>query len=130
MKFKYKVRYAETDQMGIVHHANYLLYLEQARIEWLDRKGINYSNLEKEGIMLPVYNIDISYKKPLTFGENFTVKVNTLGISGVKISFAYEILNSKNEISTTATVVLVFMSAETRRPMKCPNDLYKIINAQ
>ena len=50
-----KVRYAETDKMGVVHHANYPIYLELARIEWLNDIGISYKNMEEEGVMLPVY---------------------------------------------------------------------------
>jgi acyl-CoA thioester hydrolase len=129
MEFYYKIRYAETDQMGIVHHANYLLYLEQARIEWLEKKGVNYAKLEEEGIMLPVLDISIKYKKPLRFGERVKVMVNRGDISGVRIPFDYKLYNSLNDLVVEAKVVLVFMSAKTRRPMKCPPELYTILMA-
>jgi len=127
MNFLYKIRYAETDQMGIVHHANYLLYLEQARIEWLEQKGINYGDLEKQGIMLPVYDIRINYKKPLRFGESVKVVVNSGEISGVRIPFNYKLYNSTNDLVTEAQVTLIFISAITRKPIKCPKELLKIL---
>lgn len=127
MEFLYKIRYAETDQMGIVHHANYLLYLEQARIEWLEKKGINYSQLEQDGVMLPVYNIEISYHKPLTFGDTVKVQVNSLKPSGVRIAFDYKLFNMADELIATAKVILVFMSAQTRKPIRCPKELFAVL---
>ncbi|RRO23191.1 acyl-CoA thioesterase [Flavobacteriaceae bacterium 14752] len=129
MEFLYKIRYAETDQMGVVHHANYLLYLEQARIEWLEKKGINYSNLEQDGIMLPVYKIEIDYKKPLVFGGNVKVQVECSKSPDVKIGFDYKLLNGADEIVATAKVILVFMSAQTRRPIRCPKYLFEILTS-
>ena len=126
MEFLYKIRYAETDQMGIVHHANYLLYLEQARIEWLERKGINYSQLERDGIMLPVYDIEISYHKPLVFGDSVKVQVNCSKPSGVRIGFDYKLFNMNDEHIATAKVILVFMSAKTRKPIRCPEELFEV----
>ncbi len=129
MDFLYKIRYAETDQMGVVHHANYLLYLEQARIEWLEKKGINYSDLEKDDIMLPVYKIDINYRKPLVFGDSVKVQVECSQKPDVKISFDYKLFNPSHEIVADAKVVLVFMSAQSRRPIRCPKYLFEILTA-
>jgi len=127
MEFLYKIRYAETDQMGIVHHANYLLYLEQARIEWLEKKGVDYSQLEKDGIMLPVYNIEISYLKPLTFGDTVRVQVACSEPPSVKIGFEYKLFNTADELIATAKVVLVFISAQSRKPIRCPEKLLNIL---
>ena len=127
MEFLYKIRYAETDQMGIVHHANYLLYLEQARIEWLEKKGINYSQLEKDGVMLPVYNIEISYHKPLVFGDSVKVQVTCSKPPAVKIGFDYKLFNMADELIATAKVILVFMSSQTRKPIRCPEELYAVL---
>ena len=128
MEFLYKIRYAETDQMGIVHHANYLLYLEQARIEWLEKKGINYSQLERDGIMLPVYNIEISYQKPLFFGDTVKVQFSSSKPSGVRIAFDYKLFNMADELIATAKVILVFMSAQTRKPIRCPRELFAVLS--
>lgn len=129
MEFYYKIRYSETDQMGIVHHANYLLYLEQARLDWLEKKGIHYAKLEQEGIMLPVFNIHIDYKKPLKFGEQVKVVVERGEMYGVRIPFHYKLFNPEEELVVEAQVTLVFTSAKTRKPIKCPPELLKILTA-
>lgn len=127
MEFLYKIRYAETDQMGIVHHSNYLLYMEQARIEWLEKKGVNYAKLEAQGIMLPVFNITIDYKRPLRFGEEVRVVVKRGDMHGVRIGFDYKLYNTRDELVVKAQVILVFTSAVSRKPIKCPPELYDIL---
>lgn len=62
-KIQIRVRYGETDQMGVVHHGNYALYLEMGRIEWLRKLGVSYKDMEKNGVMLPVVSLTINYKK-------------------------------------------------------------------
>ena len=92
-----KVRYAETDQMGVVYHGNYMQYLEIARIEWLSDLGISYKNMEENGVMLPVYNIDITYKKSAQFDDLLKVVVTLRKLPTVRIIFDYEIYNQDNE---------------------------------
>ena len=78
MKYKtdiIKVRYSETDQMGIVHHSNYLKFFELARIEWLEKLNLPYQKIEKNNIILPVVNCELKFIKPLVFGDTFKVKV-------------------------------------------------------
>ena len=70
-----KVRYYETDQMGFVHHSNYLKYFEMARIEWFDFLDIRQAELEKKNIQLPVVECSISYMNPLFFGDEFRVEI-------------------------------------------------------
>ena len=115
-----KVRYAETDQMGVVHHGNYPQYLEIARLEWLSTLGISYKNMEEEGIMLPVYELNLKYIKPVTFDENLTIETRLQKMPNVKIIFDYSVFNEQGELVTSATSVLVFMDSKTRRPIRCP----------
>lgn len=115
-----KVRYAETDQMGVVHHANYALYLEMARIDWLSQLGISYKSMEQEGIMLPVYAMEFKFIKPATFDDILKIETSLKGIPGVRIEFFYSIFNPDKELITTASTVLVFMDSKTKRPIKCP----------
>ncbi len=123
-----KVRYSETDQMGIVHHGNYAQYLEIARIEWLEQFGVSYKNLEEEGIMLPVYSMEFKFLLPATFDEVLKIETTLLHAPRVRIEFSYKIFNSKNEIITTASTVLVFMDATTKKPMRCPEFLAEKLN--
>ncbi|PTX43770.1 acyl-CoA thioester hydrolase [Christiangramia gaetbulicola] len=115
-----KVRYAETDQMGVVHHGNYPQYLEIARLEWLSTLGISYKSMEEEGIMLPVYELNLKYIKPVTFDENITIETRLQKMPNVKIIFDYSVFNEQGELVTSATSTLVFMDSKTRRPVRCP----------
>ncbi|MFC6859419.1 acyl-CoA thioesterase [Zunongwangia atlantica] len=115
-----KVRYAETDQMGVVHHGNYAQYLEIARIEWLEKIGISYKSMEKNGIMLPVYEMNFKFKKSAFFDDELKIITSLRQTPDVKIIFDYKIYNQDEELLTTANTTLVFMDAETRRPIRCP----------
>ena len=72
---KLKTRYAETDQMGVIHHGSYATYLELARIEWLRSLGLSYAELEKQGILLPVLSLSIDYKHPLYFDDAIEIEI-------------------------------------------------------
>ena len=76
-----KVQYHETDRMGITHHSNYIKWMEEARISFLDRAGYNYARLEEEGILSPVIGVECQYKHPTTFDD--TVRV-TVGVEAFK----------------------------------------------
>ncbi|APG58970.1 acyl-CoA thioesterase [Christiangramia salexigens] len=119
-----KVRYAETDQMGVVHHGNYPQYLEIARIDWLDTLGVSYKSMEQEGIMLPVFELSLKYHKPVTFHDNLKIETRLREEPNVKIIFDYSIYNEEDELVTTASSVLVFMDAKTRRPIRCPKYIH------
>lgn len=115
-----KVRYAETDQMGVVYHGNYPQYLEIARLEWLSDLGISYKNMEENGIMLPVYELKLKYIKPVTFDEELMIETRLRERPNVKIIFDYSVFNKKGELVTSATSTLVFMDSKTRKPIRCP----------
>ena len=70
-----KVQYYETDMMGIVHHANYIRWMEEARIDFLDQMGFPYARMEAEGIISPVRAVSCQYKKPCTFGDTLNIAV-------------------------------------------------------
>lgn len=124
-----KVRYAETDQMGVVHHGNYPQYLEIARIDWLESLGVSYKSMEEEGIMLPVFELNLKYHKPITFNENLKIETRLRETPNVKIIFDYTIFNEKGEKVTSATSILVFMDAKTRKPVRCPQYIHDKLEA-
>ncbi|MFV8226631.1 acyl-CoA thioesterase [Christiangramia aquimixticola] len=115
-----KVRYAETDQMGVVHHGNYPQYLEIGRLSWLDSLGISYKSMEEQGIMLPVFELNLKYHKPITFDENIRLETRLREKPNVKIIFDYSLYNEQDELVTTAYSVLVFMDSKSRKPIRCP----------
>jgi len=120
------IRYAETDQMGVVHHGNYAQYLEIARIDWLDFLGFPYYDLEKEGIMLPVVQMVVNYKKPIHFGDTIFIHTKLKAMPTAKVIFDFDIYNQNKELTSTACTTLVFINSTTRKPIVCPE---KILNA-
>jgi len=112
-----KVRYGETDKMGVVYHGNYPQYLELGRIEWLDKLGFSYKEMEDNGVMLPVFSLQINYKKSACFGDVLTLKTRLKKMPTVKIEFDYEIYNQEGELLTLANTVLAFINMETNESL-------------
>ncbi|AJR04571.1 acyl-CoA thioesterase [Siansivirga zeaxanthinifaciens] len=131
MKFdeiQIRVRYGETDQMGVVYHGNYALYLEMGRIEWLRNMGISYKSMEENGVMLPVVSLSINYKKSAVYDDLINVKTQLKKMPSVKIEFEYEITNQHGELLTTAETTLVFLDKNTLKPIKAPQYILDAIN--
>ena len=119
-EFNVRVRYSETDQMGVVYHGNYAQYFEMGRVEWLRNLGISYKWMEENGIMLPVVSLNINYKKPARYDDLLMVKTIFESQTSVKIEFDYEIRNEKGELLTIASSILVFVNMKTGRPTLPP----------
>ena len=117
---KIKVRYAETDQMGVVYHGNYAQYLEIGRLEWLTALGISYKEMEANGVMLPVVSLSLNYKKPAFYDDVLTISTTLVKQPTASIEFNYEIHNSSGELLTTANTKLVFVNMKSNFPMRCP----------
>ncbi|HDZ06286.1 hypothetical protein LCGC14_0148100 [marine sediment metagenome] len=122
-EISFRIRYSETDQMGVVYHGNYAQYLELARVEWLRSLGISYKSMEEGGIMLPVISLSINFLKPALYDDLITVKVILNKKPAVRIEFDYEIKNEAGDLLATANTVLVFMDMKRKRPTKCPQVL-------
>jgi len=122
-EISFRIRYSETDQMGVVYHGNYAQYLELARVEWLRSLEISYKSMEEGGIMLPVISLSINFLKPALYDDLITVKVILNKKPAVRIEFDYEIINEAGELLATANTVLVFMDMKRKRPTKCPQVL-------
>ena len=120
---KIKVRYYETDQMGIVHHSNYLKFFEFARIEWLEKLKMPYQEIERNNIILPVVNCELKFLKPLVFGDSFIVEVHCSKKPTSSIEFSYEIFNSRGEKTTEGSTLLAFLNSDTMKPVRCPKNI-------
>lgn len=123
-----RVRYAETDQMGVVYHANYAQYFEIGRVEWLRNQGISYKWMEENGIMLPVVSLTMNYKKPAKYDDILTVTTILKSQTSVKIEFDYEIRNQVGELLTTGYSMLVFIDMKSGRPTLPPNYVTERLN--
>lgn len=91
-----RVRYSETDQMGIVHHSNYIHYLEVARIEFLDAIGIPYKDLESQGYRLPVIGLNIDYKRPAYFDDEIRIALTIARSPSIKMQIDYQLFSRDN----------------------------------
>ena len=122
-----EVRYAETDQMGVVHHSVYPIYLEQARLDWLKRIGMHYQKMEDNGIILPLNKLSLEYKKSAIFGDHLEIDVSLSNLPKATMIFDYTIKNQKKELLTIAQTTLVFVNKHTKRPMRCPDHILTLI---
>ena len=124
-----RVRYAETDQMGIVYYGNYAQYFEIGRVESLRSLGMSYRKMEEDGIMLPVVHLNVNYKKSALYDDLLTVETEIAEIPGVKIIFNHRIFNESGGLLVTGQVILVFMDVKTRKLRKAPEEFLEKIAA-
>ncbi len=117
-----RVRYAETDQMGIAYYGSYAAWLEVARVETLRQLGLTYRKLEEQGVMLPVSDLHIQYIKPVRYDDELVIRTTIDALPSVRIRFNYTCFVGDQEV-TRASTTLFFMDAATRRPTRCPNEL-------
>lgn len=101
--YRRKAQYHETDQMGIIHHSNYVKWMEEARIDFMKELGFGYGEVEKRGIVSPVAEVSVSYKKPVLFDDVVGISVSVKKYSGVVLELAYEFFNvTRSEVCTEA----------------------------
>lgn len=89
-KYTHKVKYYECDKMGVTHHSNYVRFMEEARIDMLDRLGYGFERMEAEGVQSPVVGIKVDYKKPTTFQDVISIGVRIVELSNLKLRLGYE----------------------------------------
>lgn len=121
---KVRTRYAETDQMGVVYYGNYPQYFEVGRVEALRQLNLTYSQMEEEGIMLPVLKLEVKYLKPALYDDELVIHTFIKEMPKSRITFEHEIYNSAGELLTIGMVQLVFVDTTSRRPTRCPKDLH------
>ena len=127
-KISTRIRYSETDQMGVVYHGNYAQFLEMGRVEWLRNLGVSYKSMEENGVMLPVISIEMNFKKSALYDDVICIKTTLVKTPSVKIAFAYEIYNEKDELLVTANTVLAFLDKQSKKPIKCPQYILDRLN--
>lgn len=119
-KTNLRVRYAETDQMGIVYYGIYPQYFEVGRVEALRELGITYREIEERGTMLPVAKLDVKYIKSAKYDDLLTIVTQIKELPSTRLHFDHEVYNQANELLTVGSVTLVFVKADTMRPTKAP----------
>ena len=94
----HNVKYYETDMMGIVHHSNYIRWMEEARIEFLAEVGLNYAEFEKIGILSPIVSVEGKYISPSKFGENIKIEDSVIEFKGIRINLKYVMKNELDNL--------------------------------
>ena len=89
MEYIHKVKYYECDRMGVTHHSNYVRFMEEARIDLLDRLGYGFDRMEAEGVVSPVTEISVEYRKPTTFQDEISIEVQVIDLSSLKLKLGY-----------------------------------------
>ena len=116
-----RVRYAETDQMGVVYHSNFFLYYEVGRAESIRLLGFTYADMEKLGVIMPVVEVQSRFLRPALYDDLLTIKTILKELPPHhKIEFHHEVYNEKKELLATGRVALYFMEAKTMKKTTMP----------
>lgn len=121
------IRYYETDQMGIVHHSNYIRFFECGRSDMMKKAGLPIEVIEAEGVMLPIVAVECRYRLPAKMGDRIRIVSMIDKIPMAKLVVKSEIYNQHGELLCNGAVTLGFIDSVTRHPVRCPESLAKII---
>jgi acyl-CoA thioester hydrolase len=119
-----RVRYAETDQMGVVYHANYLVWMEVGRVEYWRALGLRYRDMERDdGILLAVAEVQCRYRAPAHYDEEIVIRTRVTEVNARLIRFEYELVNAEGRSIATAFTKHVFCGRD-RRPRRLPEKYH------
>ncbi len=124
----FPVRYYETDQMGVVHHSNYIRYFECARNAMMDSWGYPISQCEEDGITIPVVGVECRYKHPARMGDTLSVIARIEKLPLAKLVIHQEVYGRDGLLCAQGQVTLGFLNKETGRPVGCPGKLRDILS--
>lgn len=113
--YERKAKYHETDQMGIIHHSNYIKWMEEARVEFMSNMGFSYKKMEQLGIISPVLEINCKYKDMVRFDDTVLIYINVLEYNGVKLAISYKMVNKETQqVSAIAESRHCFLNKENK----------------
>lgn len=121
------IRYYETDQMGIVHHSNYIRFFECGRMDLLRKVGLPMEEIERQGVMSPIVSVEARYRTPAKLGDRIRIVSIIDKVPLAKLFVKTEIYNQHGDLLCTGSVALGFIDAQTRRPVRCPDGLVAAI---
>lgn len=126
-QYKIRIRYSDTDQMGIVYYGNYASFYEIGRVEALRALNFPYKLMEERGIMLPVIENHSKFVQPAYYDEIITITTTIRALPTVKVLFEFELHNEDGKLIHTGSTLLVFMKTVSRKPCKAPEDLLNLL---
>jgi len=121
---QFRVRYAETDAQGIVHHSNYLIWFESGRTELLRGVGLPYVELERQGYLIVVVRADLKYHRPAHYDDQIRLETQLVRARGKVVEFCYRVFNQADELLVTGTTTHMLLGAD-RRPARLPVELLR-----
>lgn len=124
--YKHVVQYYETDKMGITHHSNYVRFMEEARVSFLEKIGWGYDKLEGMGVISPVVSISCDYKKPTTFADEIEIEISVAYLSRVKFTISY-VMRVGDDVVCTAQSSHCFVS-QSGRPISIQKQYPEFYN--
>ena len=124
------MEYHHTDQMGIVHHSNYVKFFEVARTEWLRQAGLTYAEMERRGVMMPIVDVQIKYRQPAYYDELIKVKAIVEEMPMARMTFKYEIRGEDDRDIASGLTTLGFIDKTTRRPHRAPAWLLEVVERE
>ena len=124
---KIRVEYHHTDQMGIVHHSNYIKFFEVARTEWLRAMGVTYAEMERRGVMMPIVDVSVKYRNPALYDELISVTAFVDALPMARMTFRYEVRGEDGREIASGSTTLGFIDSQTRRPVRAPQWLLEVI---
>jgi acyl-CoA thioester hydrolase len=124
---KIRVEYHHTDQMGIVHHSNYVKFFEVARTEWLRAMGVTYAEMERRGVMMPIVDVAVKYRNPALYDELISVTAFVDAMPMARMTFRYEVRGEDGREIASGSTTLGFIDSQTRRPVRAPQWLLEVI---
>jgi len=127
---KTRVRYGETDQMGVVYHANYLLYFEMGRTEYMRSRGYAYAELERQGIYLAVVEATCRYKAAAKYDDVIIIRTNVQGTTNVTITFQYQVFKEEGNVLLATGATTLACVNEQNRPCRLPAEIAQALAAE
>jgi acyl-CoA thioester hydrolase len=127
---KLTVRYAETDQMGIVHHSNYPVWFEAGRTDFLKQAGASYSDVEAQGVLLPLYELTCRYKSPAKYEDEVAVVTRIKELTRVRLILSYEVILQRDGTLLASGETLHAFTDRTLKPVnaeKAAPELYRLL---
>ncbi|HHN47650.1 MAG TPA: acyl-CoA thioesterase [Bacteroidales bacterium] len=113
--FRFRVAYSDTDQMGVMHHSNYLKYFEMARHEFLKGLSISYAEIEEGGVIMPVIQANVDYKKPVFYDQVISIETCIILNKGPRIVFGASMINESKEVVCTSKISLAYVKQTSRK---------------
>ena len=124
------VRYYECDRMGITHHSNYIRFMEEARLDWMDQMGFGFERMEAEGVVSPVIEIACRYKHPTTFKDAIRIEVSVIELSAIKIRIAYNMYMGDTLVCTAESLHCFLENGRPVRLQERFPDFYEALCRQ